>query len=156
MTREGVIGRQGDLPWRLSADLRRFKSLTMGHAIIMGRRTYESIGRLLPGRTTIVVTRQADYRVDGALMAHDLDHAFRAAAESDGGDECFIIGGGELYASALPRVNRLYVTWVETEVDGDTYFPAWRESDWRQVQEESLPIDDKNEYPTTFAVYERR
>ncbi|MDP6469021.1 MAG: dihydrofolate reductase, partial [Pirellulaceae bacterium] len=113
-----VIGVNGDLPWKLSDDLRRFKQLTMGHSIIMGRKTYESIGRLLPGRTSIVVTRQKAYSVKpGALLAHSVTAAVDLARESS---EVFIIGGAEIYRVALPLVDRMYVTAVAAEVAGDT------------------------------------
>ena len=120
----GVIGREGRLPWHLSADLQRFKRLTTGHTIIMGRRTWESIGRALPGRRTIVVTRQPDYQVaDGVQIATSLDEALRTA-EASGESESFVVGGAELYREALPEADRLFFTEVAAEVDGDTYFPV--------------------------------
>ena len=117
MAENGVIGRDMDLPWHISADLKRFKALTMGHHIVMGRKTFESIGRLLPGRTTVIVTRQPDYQVDGAVIVNSLGAA-QAAATDD--SELFIIGGGQIYEIALPLADRLHVTRVHTEVDGDT------------------------------------
>lgn len=152
MSENRVIGRDGDLPWHLSADLRRFKQLTMGHHIIMGRKTFESIGRLLPGRTTVVVTRQADYDVGGALVAGDLETAMQQAASDD---EAFIVGGAEIYSLALPHVERLYVTRVHTEVRGDTLFPELETSRWQLVEQDRHPRDEKNDYDYSFCVYDR-
>jgi len=153
MTRSGVIGRGGGLPWRLSADLKRFKALTMGHHIVMGRKTYVSLGRPLPGRTTILITRQAEYRAEfGGLIAASLDQAIELCL---GDDEPFIIGGGDVFREAVPRADRLYVTWVEAEVPGDTYFPAWHASNWQIAHSERHSADEKNEYDTTFCIYDR-
>lgn len=153
MTPSGVIGREGDLPWRLSADLRRFKALTMGHCLLMGRRTWDSLGRPLPGRRSIVITRQADFRPPAeVLVAHSLDEAVALAAADD---QPFVIGGGEIYRQALPRVARMYVTWVEADVPGDTYFPAWNRDDWRRSESHAHSADAKNEYDYTFATYDR-
>jgi dihydrofolate reductase len=153
MTRRGLIGRGGGLPWKLSADLKRFKALTMGHHLIMGRKTFGSLGRALPGRTSIIVTRQSGYESSpGTLVAANLDEAIGLAA---GDQEPIIIGGGEIFKLALPCVDRLYVTWVEAEVAGDTWFPTWNESDWRMTHCEAHPADAKNEYDTTFCVYDR-
>jgi len=152
MTRGGIIGRGGDMPWRLGGDLARFKRTTMGHHLIMGRKTYESIGRPLPGRTTLVVSRRTDWNPEGVEVVPSLEAALARA----GGDaEPFVIGGGEIYALALPRADRLYVTWVEAELSGDTRFPPVDLAEWRVVREESIPADAKNEYPVTYAVYER-
>jgi dihydrofolate reductase len=154
----GVIGRGGQLPWRLSADLRRFKALTMGHPIIMGRRTWESIARPLPGRTSIVVTRQTRYSTPfpSVQIAHDLDAALQLAAAAPGGDsEAFVIGGGELYAAALLRAGRLHFTRVLSAVDGNAYFPPLDLHQWRLLSAENHAADAKNEYAHTFEVYER-
>jgi dihydrofolate reductase len=156
MAENGVIGRGGELPWRLSADLRRFKRLTMGHTIIMGRRTWESIGRPLPGRRTVVVTRQPDYRVDFADVAvvSGLDQALQVA-EDAGDSEAFIIGGAELYRDALPRANRLYFTRVRANVEGDTRFPDIDWTEWRMTESELFHADEKNDYPSKFEIHER-
>lgn len=152
MTKDRVIGRAGGLPWHLSADLRRFKQLTMGHSIVMGRRTYESIGRCLPGRTTIVVTRQADFPLpDGALRAATLDQALQFGSQDD---TIFIIGGGQLYGIALPLATALYITWVEANIPGDTYFPEVDFSQWRLTEEQFVPADAKNEFDQRYCVYE--
>ncbi|MBC8868816.1 MAG: dihydrofolate reductase [Planctomycetes bacterium] len=152
MSENRVIGRDGRLPWHLSADLRRFKRLTMGHHIIMGRKTFESIGRLLPGRITVVVTRQADYEADEALVAHDIDEAIRAA-KSD--NEAFLIGGGELYRQALSAVDRIYLTQVHAQVEGDTLFPELQLGDWQIVEQSRHPADRQNQYEHSFLVYDR-
>lgn len=153
MSENGVIGHEGDMPWRMSEDLKRFKRLTMGHHLIMGRTTWESIGRVLPGRTTIILTRNADYRVEDALMARDLDHALELAA---GDDEVFVIGGGEVYRFALPYVTKMYVTRVHAELQGDTLFP---DVDWDQWSVDSSTMrmaDEKNQYNYSFEDYERK
>jgi dihydrofolate reductase len=153
MTRQGVIGRGGTLPWKLSSDLKRFKALTMGHHLLMGRKTFESLGRVLPGRTSIVISRQAGYQTPPAvLVAHELDEAIRLAT---GDDEVFIIGGGEIFRVAQPRANRMYVTWVEAAIEGDTLFPAWNPAEWQLVSSERHSADEKNEYDTTFCIYDR-
>ena len=126
----GVIGRDGGLPWRLSEDLRHFKALTTGHALVMGRRTYDSIGRPLPGRTTVVLTRDPAWRADGVLVARDIAEAIALA--SSVGERVFVVGGAQVYAAALPHVDRMVVTHLDEPADGDTYFPA---VDWGQWQE---------------------
>lgn len=153
MTREGIIGRDGQLPWKLSADLKRFKSLTMGHAIIMGRKTYDSLGRPLPGRRCIVVTRQASLAVPAeVLVVHGLSEALHHAGHDDAP---FVIGGGDIFAQALPLAERMHVTWVESPIEGDTVFPRWDASQWRLVAEERHSADAKNQYDYTFATYNR-
>ncbi len=154
VAKNGVIGRRGELPWRLSADLRRFKELTMDHAILMGRKTYESIGRPLPGRRMIVITRQSDFRANGAEVAAGLDEAFRLAADRDE-SECFVIGGAEIYSQARPRADRVYLTRVHAAVDGDAYFPPLNLSEWRLIASTPVEADAKNEYPFSFEQYER-
>lgn len=152
MTRSGVIGRGGQLPWRLSADLKRFKSLTMGHTLIMGRKTYDSLGRPLPGRTSIVISRQASLALPPeVIVVHSLAAALDRASRDD---SPFVIGGGEIYAQALPLAERLFVTWVEAAIEGDTFFPAWNPGEWRLVAEERHSADAKNQYDYTFATYQ--
>jgi dihydrofolate reductase len=153
MTRSGVIGREGKLPWRLSADLKRFKALTMGHAIIMGRKTYDSLGRPLPGRKSIVVTRQPILETPSEVfVAHRLEEALVLCGH-DG--EPFVIGGAEIFEQAIPKADRLYVTWVEADVAGDTRFPNWDPAAWRLVKTEPRAPDASNEYDTTFCIYDR-
>jgi dihydrofolate reductase len=149
----GVIGNRGDLPWRLSADLRRFRQLTMGHHVIMGRKTHQSLRRPLPGRTLIVITRQRDYDAGEALVASNLDDALRLAA---GDLEPFIIGGAEIFRMALPRADRIYQTLVHAKPEGDTFFPAWDKSEWRVVEEEFHHAGEKNETDYTFRVWDRK
>ncbi len=129
----GVIGNGNDLAWRDSADLERFKRLTMGHVLVMGRKTYDSIGRPLPGRTTIVVTRQPDWSAPGVLVAHSLDEALKLAE----GNEVYVAGGGEIYALALPFADRLELTEIEAAPDGDVYFPEIDRSAWRETAREA-------------------
>lgn len=148
----GVIGRDGGLPWRLSADLKRFKQLTMGKCLVMGRRTYESVGRPLPGRTSIVVTRDPEWKaVPEVLVAHSLDEALGLAK----GEEVFLAGGESVYEEGLTRADRLYLTHVHAEVEGDTRFPEVDLDHWRVVREERHEADDRNAFAQTFRVYER-
>jgi dihydrofolate reductase len=147
-----VIGARGGLPWRLSADLRRFKEITMGKPIVMGRKTWESIGRPLPGRHNIVVTRQEGYRADGCTIVNSASKAIEAAGAVD---EVMIIGGGYLYEQFLPLADRIYLTRVSAEVGGDTVFPELAPSEWRILSSDSFPADEKNDYDTEFQVLER-
>jgi dihydrofolate reductase len=152
MAENRVIGRENRLPWRLSADLRRFKSLTMGKPVIMGRKTYESIGKPLPGRSNIVVTRDRDYRAQGCRVVHSLEQALEAAA---GHEEVMVIGGAQLYRQTLDRAERMYLTLVKTELDGDTLFPQIEMRHWRELESESHRADEKNEYDYDFVTLER-
>ncbi len=148
----GVIGVNNRLPWRLPADLQRFKRLTMGHHLIMGRKTYESIGRPLPGRITVVLTRSAGIDVPGVLVARSLDDAFAQAA-ARGDDEPFVCGGADVYAQALPECDRCYLTIVERQFTGDAIFPGLDASAWQLV--ESEPHSD-GELPYRFETWDRR
>jgi dihydrofolate reductase len=150
----GVIGHGGDLPWHLSADLRRFKRLTMGHAIIMGRKTWESIGRPLPGRRMVVVTRQPAYRAEGVQVVKSLKEALDAAREA-GDQQPFVVGGAEIYRQALPLATRLYLTRVRADVAGDTHFPEYPESDWQRLESEPHQADGSNDFPFCFELYQR-
>ena len=152
MAKNRVIGAHNAIPWHLPGELKMFKTITMGHHIIMGRNTWESIGRLLPGRTTVVVTRQPDYRIAGAIVAASLDDAI-AACGSD--DEIFIIGGAQLYAAALPRTDRIYLTEVAADVIGDTYMPDLALEQWRAHSVATHAADDKNPYAYKLTVYDR-
>ena len=147
-----VIGREGQLPWHLSADLKRFKQLTMGHHIVMGRKTYDSIGRQLPGRTSVVLTRQTDWAVEGVLTASDLETALELAGDDE---EVFVIGGSQIYQLALPLVDRLYVTRVQASVSGDTYFPEITGEQWQLEQNDSFSADEKNDHDYSFLIYSR-
>ncbi|MFZ9667525.1 MAG: dihydrofolate reductase [Steroidobacteraceae bacterium] len=151
----GVIGREGGLPWRLSEDLRRFKQRTLGRPVVMGRKTWESLGKPLPGRTNIVITRRGDYQVDvsGVIVARDLDAAIAAAGDVD---EVMIIGGAEIYALALPRADLVELTQVHAIVEGDTVFPALPSADWKEISRTDHPADERNQYPTSFVTLQRR
>ncbi len=153
-----VIGRQGDLPWRLSADLRRFKRLTMGHCLMMGRKTYESIGRPLPGRVSIVLTKgAADQQSEGPLLyAPSLDEACKLVSSTAmTHEEAFVTGGGEVYRLAFPHADRLLLTRVHTTIEGDATFPEFSQDDWRLVESERHSADDKNEFDYSFETWER-
>lgn len=155
----GVIGRDGDLPWRLPADLARFKRLTMGHALVMGRKTHESIGRPLPGRVSIVLTRDAAWRPghDEVLVARDLPEAIRLASSAEGvsRDEVFVIGGGEVYRAALAIADRVHRTRVNATVDGDATFPDLDPAQWRLAEAAAREADEKNEHACSFETWER-
>lgn len=151
----GGIGHHGRLPWRLSADLRRFKNLTMGHHLVMGRKTWESIGRPLPGRTLIVVTRKSGYLAEGCFVVNSFQSALEIAL-ARGETELFVIGGGELYRLALPKAHRMYLTRVHAVVPADVFFPWFNPADWEIIQSQLADSGDQDEYPTTYLVLERR
>jgi dihydrofolate reductase len=140
VARNGVIGRDGDMPWHISADLKYFKATTMGKPIVMGRRTFESIGKALPGRPNIVVTGSAGFAAEGVEVASDLEQALSIAARH-GTDEIMVIGGGQIYAAALPHADRLYLTEVHMDVEGDVSFPAFDPSRWREVSRDDRPAE---------------
>lgn len=148
-----VIGRDNQLPWRVPADLQHFKALTMGKPIIMGRKTWESIGRPLPGRDNIVVTRDTGYQAEGCKVVHSVAQALQVAA---GAEEAMIIGGANLYEQTLDAADRLYLTQIRAEVEGDARFPDIDMQAWREVKRESHPADECNEYAYDFVVLERR
>ncbi len=152
MARNRVIGANNAIPWHLPAELKMFKAITIGHHIIMGRNTWESIGRLLPGRTTVIVTRQHDHYVPGAITADSLDTAL-ATCRTD--DEIFVIGGAQLYAAALPRADRIYLTQVDADVEGDTLMPQFDLAQWRERSSQAFSADDKNPYDYKLIVYDR-
>jgi dihydrofolate reductase len=152
MAANRVIGANNQLPWRLPADLARFKRLTMGHTLLVGRKTYESIGRPLPGRTFVVVTRQRGYAPTGVKVAHTVDEAL-ALAQDD--DEVFIAGGAEIYAQTMDRLNRLYLTRIERDFSGDTYFPEVDLSGWKLIEQEHHPAPGPEALPYSFLTYER-
>jgi len=152
MARNRVIGAGNRIPWHLPDELKLFKRLTMGHHIVMGRRTYESIGRLLPGRTTVIVTRRRGYTVPGAIVVHSIGDALAAAANDE---EVFVIGGAELFCATLPIANRLYLTTVDAEPPGDTFMPEFDPTEWRETQVEHHPADDKHPHAYRVAILER-
>ena len=148
-----VIGAGNQLPWRLSADLKRVKALTMGHHLIMGRKTYESIGRPLPGRTNVIITRNADYRPEGCQTVDSLNAALEMAKADP---EVFVFGGGEIFREALPLVNKIYMTKVHCSIAGDTHFPSLNPVEWVEVENLSFKADEKNEFDYSFITLERR
>jgi dihydrofolate reductase len=154
MDERGGIGLNNRVPWHLPADLKRFKALTMGHHLILGRKTYESIGRVLPGRTMIIVTRSKDYRAEGCWVSSSLQQALRLAEER-GETEAFIGGGGMIYAQALPYADRIYLTRVHTEVEADVHFPKWELAGWRMLHQEELVAAEGGSLASSFTVYER-
>jgi dihydrofolate reductase len=153
VAKNGVIGKGGRLPWHLPDDLKRFKQLTLGHPILMGRRTYESIGRPLPGRQNIVISESLNEPPPGTDLAHSLDEAIHLMATHNG--PAFIIGGAVLYTAALPRVEALHLTQVDAEVEGDAHLPPIDKSQWRLIEEIPHPADDRHALPFRFCTYRR-
>ena len=149
----GVIGRDGGLPWRLQADLRNFKRITLGKPIVMGRKTWESIGRPLPGRKNIVLTRDTTWAAEGALVARDAEQALCLAGDAE---ELMVIGGAEVYRLFLPRADRIYLTEVGDRVAGDTHFPEWDRDEFEEVSREEHAADEQNAHAFTFLVLDRR
>ncbi|MBC8025491.1 MAG: dihydrofolate reductase [Steroidobacteraceae bacterium] len=149
----GVIGRDNALPWHLPEDLKRFKRITMGKPIVMGRKTFESIGKPLPGRVNIVVTRDASYRREGVTVVHDVDAALHAAGTAE---EVMIIGGSELFRLFMPRATRVHLTRVHGEVAGDVFWPALDEKEWSVAGREKFSADERHAYAMTFESWERR
>lgn len=151
-SQNGVIGRNNQLPWHLPADLKRFKAITTGHHIIMGRNTYESLGRPLPNRVNIVVTRQQDYHAPGCVIVHSLADALQVARTA-GETECFVIGGGDLIQAAMVWADRILLTRIFHDFEGDTFLPAINQEDWKLVHQERYMPDEKNRYPYAFLEY---
>ena len=149
-----AIGLENALPWRLSTDLKRFKQLTLGHHLVMGRKTFESIGQPLPGRRSIILTRNPAFKSEGCLVAASLGQAF-AMAEERGEKEVFVIGGSQIYAQALPLADRIYLSRVHAKVNADTFFPEFDENEWEEQALEFHPADGKNQYPFTFKLLTR-
>ncbi|MCQ6275156.1 dihydrofolate reductase [Bacillus sp. V3B] len=154
MDKNRVIGKNNQLPWYLPADLQFFKRVTMGHPIIMGRKTYESIGKPLPGRENIIVTRNQEYKVEGCTVIHSVEELTKFTEEKQ--EEVFVIGGAELFQVTFPNVDRLYITMIEHEFEGDTFFPEFNETDWNLISTEKGPKDEKNPYDYSFNIYERK
>ena len=151
IAKDNVIGFQHKMPWHLPAELAYFKRVTMGHPIVMGRKTFDSIGRPLPGRRNIVVTRNADFQRDGIEVAHSLAAAMALCADSD----AFLIGGATLYAEALPHVDKLFITEIDATPAGDTFFPAIDARQWREIFRERREADEKNLHALEFVIFER-
>lgn len=151
--RNGVIGRDNTLPWHLREDLKRFKAQTLGKPILMGRKTFESIGRPLPGRTNIVLTRDPDWSAPGVIAVRSVEEAL---AQASGARELVTIGGAEVYRLVMPLARRVYLTNVQADVPGDTYFPELDPTQWADVDCTAQPADAHNDYPVTFVTLERR
>ena len=152
MDNNGVIGNNGDLPWRLSSDLKHFKSITMGKPIIMGRKTHESIGRPLPGRENVVISRDKNYTTKDCIVLQSLECVYARYRDEE---EIMIMGGADLYRQTLEQAQRIYLTEVHTEVAGDTWFPEFDRETWEEVEREDYQADDKNEFAYSFVVLEK-
>ena len=150
-----VIGKDNRLPWHLPADLKYFKNTTWALPIIMGRKTFESIGKPLPGRHNIVVTRNKDYKAVGATVVSNLDDAVKAA-ESNDVKELFIIGGAELFNTTMNQAQRIYLTRVHANIEGDVFFPDLNKEEWHLISEKNMEADEKNEYDLSFQVWEKK
>jgi len=148
-----VIGKDNNLIWHLPADLQHFKSITMGHPMLMGRKTFESIGKPLPGRTTIIITTQQDYKAEGCVVTHSLQEAIEKGRELD--EQLYVIGGAEIYRRILPQADTIYLTRVHESFDGDAYFPELQEDAWQLIAEEHHEPDEKNKYSYTFQTLKR-
>lgn len=153
MAQNRTIGVNNTLPWRCPEDLKHFKALTMGHHMIMGRKTFDSIGKPLPGRTTVIVTRNTELQVEGCLVAHSLEAALSLCA---GDGEAFIVGGAELYAQALPLVETMYITEIQQEVEGDAHFPEFDMQQWQEVSRDIRTQDSPQPLTYHFVTYRRR
>jgi dihydrofolate reductase len=155
LSTNNVIGLDHGIPWRQSADLKRLKALTMGHHMIMGRKTWDSLGKPLPGRVMVVITRREDFAPDGAIVVQSLEDAIRVVEES-GDEEPFIAGGAEIFALSMHRADRMYLTRVHAEIEGDTFFPDFDDvSEWHLIDSEHFEADERNEYPYSYLLYER-
>ncbi|MFD2176450.1 type 3 dihydrofolate reductase [Veronia pacifica] len=151
MAKDRIIGKDNAMPWHLPADFRWFKAQTMGKPVIMGRKTYESIGRPLPGRRNLVITRDPVWQAEGVEVMNSIDTALNAV---EGVEEAVIIGGGSIYDACLPKSVRLYLTFIDAELDGDTRFPEWGDS-WTESHSETFSADDKNKYNMQFVILDR-
>ena len=160
MAKNNVIGRDNDMPWHLPADLKQFKSITLGSPIIMGRKTYESIGKPLPGRLNIILSRNPELVIEGCKVVNSLDDALKIAKESNASsdepkEEIFIVGGAYLYNSYISEIDTLYLTQIDAEIEGDTFFPDYTRFEWKETQRVERPADESNQYPLTFLTLER-
>jgi len=153
VSQNGFIGKDNQIPWYLSSDLKYFKKTTLDHHIIMGRKSYDSIGRPLPKRTNIVVSRDSFLAISGCVVVHSIEEALEFAAQQ-GEEEVFIIGGGMIYAQSQPYWDRLYLTEVHAEVEGDVRFPDWDPNQWELIHQEDHPQDEKNDHPFSFKVFQ--
>ncbi|GMR08810.1 MAG: type 3 dihydrofolate reductase [Gammaproteobacteria bacterium] len=154
MDKHRVIGTENRLPWRLPADMQWFRRHTLGKPVVMGRKTFASLGRPLAGRTNIVITRDPGFRVDGVVVVHNIDDAIEAARKV--GQEVMIIGGASFYEQMLPRADKLYLTLVDGEFDGDAWFPEFDMAEWRELESNRYDADEKNPHDYRFVILERR
>jgi len=152
MDENGVIGASGALPWRLSADLKHFRNTSLGKPVLMGRKTHESIGRALPGRENIVISRDPDYESESCVIFHNIDSALDYCKDKE---EIIIMGGADLYRQTLARANRIYLTEVHASVAGNVCFPEFDRGEWNEISREYHAADEKNEYPFSFVLLER-
>ncbi len=151
MAKNRVIGRQGDIPWKIPGEQKLFKKITLGHAVIMGRKTFESLKRSLPDRTNIIVTRQKDYVADGCIVVHDLSQALKSCPQNE--DEAFICGGGQLYQAAFAMADRIYLTVIPRDIAGDTYFPEIPPTEFQVIKSETIAVAGNEPYD--FYIYKR-
>ncbi len=155
ISQNNSIGKDNGMIWKLSGDMKIFRTLTTGHHVIMGRKTFESMGgRILPNRTNVIISRNPDFKVEGCINVSSLEEAL-SVAEKNGEEEAFVIGGGEIYNLSIPDADVLYITHVRATVEGDTFFPRIDPSFWKQIKHENYSKDEKNEYDFTFCEYER-
>lgn len=150
-----VIGKGGRMPWHLPNDMKHFKNVTWGMPVVMGRKTFESLGKPLAGRKNIVITRQGDWKAEGAVIVNNINDALFLAGETDA-REVMVIGGGEIYKTIFDKANRIYLTRVEAEPEGDTFFPAIDPVKWQLVSQKNYEADEKNHFNHSFQVWERR
>nr|AIA13003.1 Dihydrofolate reductase [uncultured bacterium] len=153
VSRNGVIGRDGDMPWRLSTDLKRFKALTLGKPMLMGRKTFLSIGKSLPGRTTLVLTRDPAWQAEGVIAVRSVEEALQKIGDAP---ELCVVGGAEIYALTLPVTDVIHLTRIHASIPGDTRFPALDTSEWRETERVEHPADERHAYAMTFSTLERR
>lgn len=153
IAQNNIIGKDNKLVWHLPADMRFFRNTTMGHALIMGRKTFESFGKPLPGRKSIVITRQKDWQHEGVTVVHSLQEAIGSAP---GDEEVFIIGGADIYRQAMPFCQKMYITIIHFDFEGDTYFPPVDFSQWKLISDEMHLPDEKNHYSYSFRIFERK
>ena len=153
MGKNRVIGKGNALPWKLPADMKHFQDITKGKPVIMGRKTFESIGKPLPNRINIIITRDENYKVDGCIVAHSIDEALKAAGSPE---EVMIIGGAQVYKEFLPRANKMYLTLIEADFEGDAYFPKYNVEEWEEIAYEEHERDKDNQYNYRFLVLRRK
>ena len=151
----GVIGRDNAMPWHLRSDLQRFKQLTLNKPVIMGRKTFQGLGKALPGRKNIMITRQVGWNAEGIAVVNNIDDALKLAGETDA-KEVFVIGGGEIYKMFFERAQRIYLTRIHAEPEGDTFFPALDSKEWKLIRTDTHEADEKNHFAYSFEVWERR